>query len=322
MEPRLSDPAGNSNGVGRYAPSTTGLAHPGSLLAALLCWLDARSAGDRVLLRLEDLDPDRCRPEFADAMCHALAWLGLDWDEVTQQSDRAATHQAALDSLAEAGRLYPCACSRAQLRETGTPTPDGGFRYDNRCRARKLPSASQGGWRATREPLRVRLAEGRVVPSDLGGAVLSQDPVETFGDPLVRRRDGAIAYHLACVVDDATSGVTRIVRGRDLAPVTATQVALQRLLGVECPAYRHHLLLLERRDRKLAKLHGSVDIDQLRAVYDAPTLCGLLAHAAGLLDRPTPATPSELLVDFDWSRVAQRDRLAHWTGAALEISLP
>ncbi|MCP5039582.1 MAG: hypothetical protein GY944_01045 [bacterium] len=305
--------------VGRYAPSTTGPAHPGTLLAALLCWLDARALGDRVLLRLEDLDPDRCKPDFVRGMIEALAWLGLDWDEVSCQSDRVDEHEAALDDLAERGLLYPCACSRARLRELGVRTPDGGFRYDNACRRRELPAASDGGWRATREPLRARLPEGEIVPVDLGGFVLAQDPVAAFGDPVVRRRDGALAYHLACVLDDAASGVTRIVRGRDLANGTATQVALQRQLGLESPQYRHHLLLLERHERKLAKLHGSVGIDALRAVYDARSLCGLLAHAAGLLDEPASTTPEQLLTHFDWSRVARRDRVAHWTGEALEI---
>jgi glutamyl/glutaminyl-tRNA synthetase len=302
--------------AGRVAPSTTGLAHPGTLLAALLCWLDARSRGARLVLRLEDLDPDRARPAWAQRLRADLAWLGLEWDAVELQSAFRARHEAALDALARAGFLYPCGCSRAALRRVGRRAPDGGFAYAGTCRERALPA---GGWRATDAPLRVRLPAGRLALRDESGLDLSQDPAAEFGDPVVRRRDGAAAYHLASVVDDAASGVTRVVRGRDLAPCSATQVALRRRLGLSVPVFRHHLLLLEPQRGKLAKLHGSVHVDALRACYDAPALCGLLAHAAGLLERPEPVRPDELLRAFAWERVAQGDRLLRWTGEALVL---
>ena len=305
--------------TGRYAPSTTGPAHPGTLLAGLLCWLDARSTGARLILRLEDLDPERCRPEFSRALVRDLAWLGLDWDDLLHQSDAARAHDAALDRLAERGHLYPCRCSRADLRREGVRTPDGGFRYENRCRDRALPAQREGGWRSSTDPLRVRLPEGWIELVDEGGFDLGQDPSAAFGDPVVRRRDGALAYHMACVVDDAESGVTRIVRGRDLAASTATQIALQRLLGLPAPAYRHHLLLLEERGGKLAKLHGAVGTPELRGVYSAPQLCGLLAFAAGLQDTERETTPAELLIDFDWESVRTQDRLVGWSGEALDI---
>lgn len=303
--------------VSRYAPSTTGPAHPGTLLAALLCWLDARSTGAQLELRLEDLDPDRCKPEYARDMTRDLAWLGLDWDCVREQHDGTARYEAALDRLAADGRLYPCACTRSQIRAAGMRTPDGGYRYPGTCRARSLPEP--GGWRACDEPIRVRLPEGVVHLVDEGGLDLSQDPVATFGDPVVRRRDGAFAYHLAGVVDDEASAITRIVRGRDLATTTATQIALRTLLGFAVPSYRHHLLLLEPRGDKLAKLHGAVSAAELKPHYDAAALCGLLAHAAGLRDRPEPTTPSELLADFTWDRVATEDRVTLWDGQSLRF---
>jgi len=305
--------------AGRFAPSTTGHPHPGTLLAALLCWLDARSLGARLTLRLEDLDPQRCRPEFADALREGLEWMGLDWDEVVLQSDGLAAHEAALDRLAEAGLLYPCSCSRSRLRESGRRAPDGSAHYPGLCRGRSLPAAAAGGWRASGEALRVRLPEGRVELCDEGGGDLSEDVAEAFGDPVVRRRDGAIAYHLASVVDDAQSRVTRIVRGRDLATTSSTQVLLQRLLGLPTPCYRHHLLLLEERGDKLAKFHQSLALDELRPHYSPAELCGLLAHAAGLRERPTPATPAELLPEFSWQRVGSRDRPLRWTGSRLEL---
>jgi glutamyl-Q tRNA(Asp) synthetase len=293
----------------RFAPSTTGPAHPGTLLAALLCWLDARSHGARLVLRLEDLDPERCRPEWAERMVEDLEWLGVPFDEVHEQHRLAAGHAAALDRLAADGRLYPCRCSRSDLRALGERAPDGGFRYRGRCRGRSLPA---GGWRESGEPLRVRLEPGRVAPRDESGLDLAHDPEATFGDPVVRRRDAAVAYHLASVVDDAAAGVTRVVRGRDLAPGTALQRALGRVLDLPDPVYRHHFLLLEERGGKLAKFHGAVGAPQLRRHYDASGLCGFLAHAAGLLESPTPVTPADLLANFDWGDVVDDDRVVRW----------
>jgi glutamyl-tRNA synthetase/glutamyl-Q tRNA(Asp) synthetase len=306
--------------IGRYAPSTTGPAHPGTLLAALLCWLDVRSTSGRILLRLEDLDPERSKPGYRQAMIDDLAWLGLDWDARSLQSKREGAYHEALDRLAAQDLLYPCGCSRAQIREAGVRTPDGGFRYSGRCRERELPAPGRGGWRASSHPLRLRLPPGAIALTDLSGLDLGQDPLATFGDPIVLRRDGAVAYHLASVVDDAAGGVTRIVRGRDLMAHSATQVSLGHCLGYSTPSYRHHLLLLERRGTKLAKLHGSVGAPSLREHYTADQLCGVLAYAAGLIPGIEPTTPSELLTEFAWNRVHTRDRVAHWTGKHLEIS--
>jgi glutamyl-tRNA synthetase/glutamyl-Q tRNA(Asp) synthetase len=305
--------------IGRFAPSATGLAHPGTLLAALLCWLDARARPARIVLRLEDLDSDRCRPHYADALCADLEWLGLTWDSVARQSDAAERYARALDQLASQGLLYPCRCSRAEIRAAGAPVAGGGSRYPNTCRARSLPAEALGGWRATSDVLRVRLPDARVEVIDESGVDLSENPFDAFGDPIVRRRDGAPAYHLASVVDDAASGVTRIVRGRDLAPHTPTQIAVQQLLGLPRPVYRHHLLLLESRGEKLAKLHGSVSLPELRGRYDARALCGVLAHAAGLRPGPDPVTPADLLSEFAWQRVAHEDRVLDWDGQRLSL---
>ena len=298
----------------RFAPSTTGASHPGTLLAALLCWLDARRRGAHLLLRLEDLDPERCRPEWARGIADDLTWFGLEWDEVTLQSDAAARHADALDRLAEHGVLYPCECTRAQIRAHGSPSPDGGIRYPGTCRGRRLPA---GGWRRCAEPLRAVLPAGRIEIFDESGLDLSQDPGVEMGDPVVRRRDGAIAYHLAGVVDDAAAGVSRVVRGRDLAVTTATQIALQRLLSLETPVHRHHLLLLEERGGKLAKLHGAVGGAELRRHFSPDALCGVLAHAAGLVDGPEPIPPRSLLPGFDWNRVREHDCALRWTGRSL-----
>ncbi len=303
--------------VGRFAPSSTGRAHPGTLLAALLCWLDARSRGGSIRLRLEDLDPQRASSSHSRDLVDDLAWLGLDWDAVEFQSEASEAHAKALDLLEVSGRLYPCECSRSQIAADAARVPDGGFRYPGRCLGRALPA---GGWRKSSESLRVRLDDSEVaVPSEDASVPVSY-PRRDFGDPVVRRRDGVAAYHLASVVDDANGGVTRVVRGRDLALHTPTQVALQRLLDLPTPVYRHHLLLLERREgAKLAKFHGAVSADELRGVYSGPALCGLLAVAAGLLPEAREVAPAELLADFEWSRVRSVDRELAWTGSELEF---
>jgi glutamyl/glutaminyl-tRNA synthetase len=315
-----SRPDSSSGEVGRFAPSTTGPAHPGTLLAALLCWLDARSRGAQVWLRLEDLDPQRCLPEHLDGMLRALEWLGLDWDGVERQSDHAEAHAAALDTLAEAGLLYPCACSRAEVAALALPSaPDGSPRYPGTCRDRPLPTASRGGWRSCGDALRLRLPAGRVELFDEGGSDLSESPSAAYGDPVVRRRDGAVAYHLASVVDDRRIGVSRIVRGHDLAPSTTVQVAVAGLLGRAAARYRHHLLLLEERGGKLAKFHGAVGFEALAARYSGGEFGGLLAHACGLRPGAEVIHPIDLVAGFRWEDVRTEDRTAVWDGQALQL---
>lgn len=293
----------------RFAPSTTGHAHPGTLLSALLAWLDARSRGDRVILRFENLDPSRCKPEYLDAMAAHLAWFGLDWDAALTQSELRPQHEAALDRLQDLGVLYPCECSRSARQRSARRAPDGGFAYDNTCRGRSLPP---GGWRAAGEPLRVRLPDEPIHLIDEGGVDLSQDPAADMGDPVVVRRDGAFAYHLVVVVDDAASGVDRVVRGRDIAPSSATQIALQRLLGVPTPRYRHHFLFLEPHGPKLAKFHGAVGVQELARHYSAHELCGFIAWAAGLQESAIPCHPRDLVASFSWQRVSSEDRVLRW----------
>lgn len=282
--------------VCRFAPSATGRAHPGTLLAALLCWLDARSRGARLILRLEDLDPERCTAELVAGLQEDLAWFGLDWDVVEVQSANGARHAEALDALAESGALYPCSLSRRELQAIGRRGPDGAWNTDNRNRGTPLPS---GGWRACTEPLR----------ANLGG---------DLADPVVRRRDGAVAYQLAVVVDDAAVGVTRVVRGRDIEPSTATQVALQGLLGLPTPQYHHHALLLQADGgEKYSKFHGAVAVPELRGTYAPAELCGFLATCAGFTADEGPVGPAGLLAGFAWERVTGSDVRVAWEDGRL-----
>jgi len=303
----------------RFAPTPSGPAHPGTLLAALLCWLDARSRAAQLQLRLEDVDHTRCTPEHSEQMRAALRWLGLDWDAESVQSERRAAHEAALDALATQGLVYPCKCNRSEIRAHAQRAADGGWRYPGSCRERPLPAR---GWRECREALRLRLPAGRVSLRDETGLDLSQDPLAEMGDPVLRRRDGAIAYHLAVVVDDAADAVTRIVRGRDLAPSSAIHRVLQRSLGLPEPVTRHHLLLLAHEGGKLAKLHGAVGWAELRARMSGGEACAFLAAAAGLGSGCERVTPRDLVSEFDWSRVHEQDQVVRWSGERLELLGP
>jgi glutamyl/glutaminyl-tRNA synthetase len=296
----------------RYAPSTTGRAHPGTLLAGLLAWLDARARGACFILRLENLDSERSSPEKMAAMEDDLRWLGLDWDRLERQSEHTARHDAAMDWLHALQRIYPCACSRTRIRQAAIQALDGGWVYPGFCRGRSVAH-----WRGCGEALRCDLTDQRPVVRDESGLDLSQDIAACMGDPIVMRKDQTAAYQLAVVVDDAAAGVTRVIRGRDLAPSTATQVALGSLLGFEVPVYRHHFLLLEAHGAKFAKVHGSVGADVLRTCYTASALCGWLAWVAGLQASPRACLPRDLVNVFDWGRVRKEDQLLHWDGRTL-----
>ena len=299
----------------RYAPSTTGFAHPGTLLAGLLCWLTARSLGVPAVLRLENIDPDRSKPDYERAMIDDLAWFGLEWDTIVYQSLNRPAHEAALDKLEQRQLLYPCNCSRSKLKERGVRAPDGGFAYDNACRGRSLPP---GGWRACREAIRVKLPVHDVVIHDQSGLILQQQPVVAMGDPVVCRRDGAMAYHLACVVDDALIPVHHIIRGNDLLHSAPTQWLIQDLLQYPHPTYRHHFLLLDRQNEKLAKFHGAVGAPELRQHYKASELCGLLAGWCGINPDGVPCLPKELISSFDWGRVRSEALLIEWRDQKLK----
>lgn len=300
--------------IGRFAPTTSGRAHPGTLLAGMLAWLDLRSRGGRFVLRMEDIDPTAVDPGCQSGLLDDLEWFGLDWDALVWQSACRPAHEEALDRLAALGRLYECGCSRTVVKAAGRPSAAGGWVYPGTCRQRRVTD-----WRSSRLHLRVDLSDQVVSLTDESGLDLSQDVGAAMGDPVVRRADGGITYQLAVVVDDAVAGVTRIVRGRDIAASTATQVALRRLLGWPVPAYRHHLLLLEPQGEKLAKLHQSIGVDVLRRHYTPDGLRGFLAGAVGLAPDAGPLTLDALTRRFDWNLVATSDRGVGWDGTSLSL---
>ena len=289
--------------IGRFAPSPTGVLHLGNLRTALASWLSARAAGGRWLLRLEDVDGPRCRRDLGEAQLRDLAALGLDSDEpVLWQSDRSGAYRAARAVLQAAGRLYPCACSRKDLQSLASaPHAEDGLRpYPGRCRDRV--------WDGFDHAIRLRLPEGTVAWNDLLLGPQADDPAALTGDPLLFRRDGCFAYHLAVVVDDGAQGVTEVVRGADLRPVTATQVRLQEALGLPRPAYAHLGMVTAPDGGRLGKRAGALGLAALaeRGIPQAQVL-GWLGWSLGCQPTPEPCRAEDLVAAFRWDRVPQGD---------------
>jgi glutamyl-Q tRNA(Asp) synthetase len=264
--------------VGRFAPSPTGSLHLGSLVAAVGSYLDARNAGGRWLLRMEDLDTTRVIPGCAAGMLRTLEAFGLYWDgEVEYQSRRTRLYAESLESLRAAGRTFECSCSRRVLAaETG---------YPGTCRN----SPAHRGPTATR----FRVDDSTVVSWLDRAQGACQFELRALGDPVIRRRDGAFAYQLAVVVDDAAQGVSDVVRGADLLQSTAWQIHLQRALGLYIPRYAHLPVVMETELGKLSKSRRSLAIDPANSGSQ-------LAQALTILQQEVPpelqhAPPRELL---------------------------
>jgi glutamyl-Q tRNA(Asp) synthetase len=268
--------------VTRFAPSPTGYLHLGHAGAALIAWRRAREAGGRFLLRLEDIDPGRCRPDYAAAILEDLAWLGLDWDgEVRRQSAHLDEYRAVVTVLAGRGLVYPCFCTRADIaREVAASSlaphgPGGTLRYPGTCR--RLPAAVRAARVAAGEPHALRLdmaralaaAPGRLCYEEEGEGEVACDP-GGFGDVVLTRKDAPASYHLCVTHDDALQGVTLVTRGFDLRPATALHRLLQELMGWPRPRYAHHALLTDASGRRLAKRDGAATLRQLRADGVAP----------------------------------------------------
>ena len=298
---------------GRFAPTPSGRMHLGNLLAALLAWLDVRSQGGVMVLRIEDLDPQRTGLEQALQIVDDLRWLGLDWDEggvepEWRQSQRGDCYQWAFDRLREMGLVYPCYCSRAQRLAADAPhRSDGSVVYDGRC-ARLTPEEREELERAGRIPAwRVRVPEEQVTVVDGHLGPYTEDLPRDCGDFILRRADGVWAYQLAVVVDDALMGVTRVVRGADLLPSAPRQVWLHRVLGYEPPEFFHLPLLVDAQGRRLAKRDRDLDLSVLRGQYSPRELTGYLSWLAGLNPERKNVEPAQLIQGFSWAKVPKKE---------------
>jgi len=285
-----------SGADGRFAPSPTGPLHVGNLRTALLAWLFARSAGARFLVRVEDLDGSRVRPGVEEAQLADLRALGLDWDgPVVRQSDRMSLYEEAVAALEAQGLLYPCYCTRAEIRAAAS-APHGisaADRYPGTCR--DLTGAERAEREAAGRPpaLRVRAEGVRVA---FGDRLLGHFEEET-DDFVILRNDGAPAYQLAVVVDDAAQGIGEVVRGADLVDSTPRQLLLGRLLGLPEPRYAHVPLVLGPDGRRLAKRHGAVTLADRGEGPDG--VRAWMALSLGLAEAGETPTPEDLLARFD-----------------------
>ena len=292
--------------VGRFAPSPSGRMHLGNAFAALLAWLSVRAQGGTMVLRIEDLDPARCRPEYAAQLRADLRWLGLDWDsEAPQQSQRTAAYAAAFDRLS--GQVYPCYCSRGELLAASAPhLADGRSVYPGTCRsltpAQRAEKTKAPSWRLI-------VPDREIAVEDRLQGRYAENLARETGDFILRRADGVYAYQLAVVVDDAAAGVTEVVRGRDLLSSTPRQMYLYELLGAPAPAYAHVPLLLAEDGRRLSKRERDLDLGALSRRTTPERLLGQLACWAGLRGTPEAATARELAAEFDWVRVRRADIL-------------
>ncbi len=292
--------------IGRFAPSPSGRMHLGNVFSAMLAWLSIRSCGGRLVLRIEDLDPDRCRPEYADTLKRDLEWLGLTWDtEQTPQSRRSEAYREMFSRLEEQGLIYPCYCSRTELHAASAPhASDGTVLYAGTCR--NLTPSERAA--KTKAPCwRVRVPDEDVSFTDGVQGEYTQNLAHGCGDFILRRADGVYAYQLAVVTDDAEAGVTQVVRGSDLLSSTPRQIWLQRQLGFPKPDYYHVPLLVAPDGRRLSKRERDLDMGALRERYTPQALLGLLAHACGLLSHSEAVRADELAKEFSWRMVRKEN---------------
>ncbi|MBO6767033.1 MAG: tRNA glutamyl-Q(34) synthetase GluQRS [Erythrobacter sp.] len=247
--------------VTRFAPSPNGPLHLGHAYSAIVAHDLARKAGGRFLLRIEDIDGPRSRPELADEFRRDLEWLGLEWEEVPAQSTRLASYEEAARGLLERGYLYPCTCTRAEIEAMEPRLESQGAIYPGTCKGRLLDPEKPAALRLDLD--RAMADAGELTWEDeLAGQQIA-DPREA-GDVVIVRKDAPASYHLAATLDDAADAVTLVTRGQDLFPATHIHRLLQALLGLPVPRWHHHALLRDESGRKLAKRRGSPSLADRR----------------------------------------------------------
>ena len=248
--------------VTRFAPSPNGPLHLGHAYSAILAHDLARDAGGRFLLRIEDIDGPRSRPELADAFRRDLEWLGLEWEEVPAQSTRQESYEEAARGLLRRGYLYPCTCTRAEIEALEPRLGSQGAIYPGTCKGARLDPAKPAALRLDVD--RAMADTSELVWEDALAGKQVADPREA-GDVVIVRKDAPASYHLAATLDDAADGVTLVTRGADLFPATHIHRLLQALLGLPVPRWHHHALLLDESGRKLAKRRGSPSLADRRS---------------------------------------------------------
>lgn len=305
----------HSNIRGRFAPSPSGRLHLGNLLSSLLAWLDVRALGGTMVFRLEDLDPERSYPEYANLMAEDLLWMGLDWDEGWSpnrnpeytQGCRSALYEKVFAQFQSQEQIYPCYCSRAQRLAASAPHP--GEQQELGCHCRFLTEEEKlvfvknhrkPAYKIRMDSCNIDFIDGHYGPQHFS-MVAGQD------DFIIRRADGVFAYQLAVSYDDAAMGITRVVRARDLLDSSPKQIWLIQKMGGTVPEYCHAPLLVAPDGRKLSKRDGDLNMEYFRQKYTPEELCGKLAYLAGIIDRPDAISANELVPLFRWDKVRKED---------------
>ena len=295
-----------SSPVGRFAPTPSGRMHLGNVFAALIAWLSVRSRDGQMVLRMEDLDTQRTKAEYAETLRKDLLWLGLDWDtETPPQSQRSAVYDRYFEALQDLGLLYPCYCTRSQLHNVNAPhLADGTYVYPGTCRNltdwEKAAFDRKPAWRVA-VPDKVWTVEDKIQ------GTYRENLVTDCGDFVVRRADGVYVYQLAVTVDDGEAGVTEVVRGNDLLSSAPRQMYLQSLFGFSHPEYAHVPMLLAPDGRRLSKRDKDLDLGELQKMMKPEKLLGSLACSAGLLDQPEELSARELASVFSWEKLRRED---------------
>ena len=294
--------------TGRFAPTPSGRLHLGNILCCLLAYLSARSKGGRFLLRIEDVDIPRCPKRLSDQCIEDLRFLGFDWDEPPLfQSRRGEIYQHYFDLLKEKSLVYPCFCTRAQLHAAQAPNlGDHEPVYAGTCAALS-PSEIAEKEKTRRPAMRLRVPDKTVSVLDGHYGPFAENLARDCGDYIIRRSDGLWGYQLACVVDDALSGVTEVVRGRDILFSTPRQMELLETLGFGHPDYYHIPLLTDAHGRRLAKRDKDLDLTALARHMTAGQILGMLAYSCGIIPENRPAGLAELTRVFDWKNVKKDD---------------
>lgn len=293
---------------GRFAPTPSGRLHLGNLLCAMLAYLSARSQGRQFLLRIEDVDIPRCPRHLTQQAIEDLTFLGFRWDEAPLfQSERTTIYQQALDMLRQNGHVYPCFCTRAQLHASVAPNlGDTQFIYPGTCAHLTPEEAAERA--QTRVPaMRLRVPDETICFTDRVFGAQEENLARDCGDFLLQRSDKLFGYQLAVVVDDALSGVTEVVRGRDILSATPRQIYLQRLLGYPSVSYAHIPLLMDSQGRRLAKRDRDLDLTALSKRFSPEQILGFLAYSAGITAEMRPTTLEALIPLFSWDRVKRED---------------
>ena len=288
--------------IGRFAPTPSGRMHLGNVFAALVAWLSVRKQKGQMVLRMEDLDTQRTSSTYADILMDDLAWLGLDFDIITPpQSTRTEVYDRYFAMLQEKNLLYPCYCTRSQLHSVNAPhLSDGTYVYPGTCRnlteKERMTFGRSPAWR-------VKVPDKTWQLQDFAQGQYEENLATDCGDFVVRRADGAYVYQLAVTVDDGEVGVTEVVRGADLLSSAPRQMYLQSLFGFAHPKYGHVPMLLAPDGRRLSKRDQDLDLGALRTRFTAQELLGLLSFSAGLIEKNTPVSLSELISAFSWKNL-------------------